>query len=207
MKTEKRLKLASYFLKFLMSLQLILITGLIFIYFHSIFSPNNYNNLTLNKKRDLVFNLNVEKTPKNYEEWKQSEQLTYYNLLDNYSKFYVIWTKVIMFSGFLFILYLLNKFLKNTKNFDLFFTSNIKILNKIIFLISILFVLDFILKGTTLNPISMVFNDKEVPHFITKGSASLDFLIFYPLGIIFFYVLKEVFKRGQELKQENDLTI
>ena len=58
-----------------------------------------------------------------------------------------------------------------------------------------------------MNPISMVFNDTEIPHFITIRKQSLDFIIYYPLAIVFFFILKEVFKKGQELKQENDLTI
>lgn len=43
-----------------------------------------------------------------------------------------------------------------------------------------------------------------------KTITSLSKLIniyYYPLAFIFYFTLKEVFKQGQELKQENDLTI
>lgn len=206
MKTIKKLKTASYFLKFLMMIQVFFCLGFIFIYFHSMISPENYTNLTINSKRDIIFNFDVQQIPNTYDEWKKTKQLYHYNLLTNYSKTYVIWSKVIMFSGFFLILFFLNKFLKNTENFNFFFDRNIKILNHIIFLIVVLFVLEFLLKGFTIEPLKMVFKN-NTSHYLTKRSASIDFLIYYPLAIIFFSILKAVFKRGQELKQENDLTI
>lgn len=206
METTKKLKIASYFLKFLMSIQIILCLGLIFVYLHSMIAPENYKSLTINTKRDIIFNFDVKEIPKTYDEWKDTKQLYHFNLLNNYSKAYVIWSKVIMFTGFFFILFFLNKFLKNTKSYNFFFEKNIKILNKIIYLIVALFFVEFLFKGFTIEPLKMVFNNK-VSHFLTKRSASVDFLIYYPLSIIFFSTLKEVFKRGQELKQENDLTI
>jgi hypothetical protein len=206
MKAEKTLKLASYFLKFLMLIQIIFCLGFAFIYFHSLNSPENYEILTIDEKNNLMFNFDVIKTPKTYTEWKESEQLTHYILLDGYSKFYIIWFMILNFLGFFIILFLLNRFLKNTKNFNLFFESNIKTLNKIILILSSLFLMNFMDKGFTLKPMSMIF-ENNIYHFITKKSDSLDFLIYYPLTIIFFFVLREVFKRGRELKQENDLTI
>lgn len=207
METKKILKNGSLFLKFIMLIQIILCVGLVFIYFDSMVSPEKYNSLIIDESRRLVFNHGIEKVPETYEQWKATEKFIHYNLLNDYSKFYIIWTKVIKFLGYFFILYLLNLFLKNTKSYDLFFGSNIKILNKIILLIIALFIIDFALKGFTLEPISMVFNETDIPHFVTKERVTLDFIIYYPLAIIFFYILKEVFKRGRELKEENDLTI
>jgi hypothetical protein len=206
MKTEKTLRLASYFLKLLMSFQLIFCVAFAFIYFHSLNSPNNYEFLTIDTKSNLIFNFDVKKVPETYTEWNKSEQLFHYILLDGNSKFYIIWFKILNFLGFFIILFLLNKFLKNTKNLNLFFESNIKTLNRIIFIISSLFLINFLDKGFTLEPMSMIF-ENNIRHFITKRSDSLNFLIYYPLTIIFFFILREVFKRGKELKQENDLTI
>ncbi|SED96668.1 Protein of unknown function [Polaribacter dokdonensis DSW-5] len=206
MKTTNKLKIASYFLKFLMSIQIIICLGLIFVYFHSMTAPENYNSLTINTNRDLIFNFDVNEIPKTYDDWKETNQLYHFNLLNNYSKAYVIWSKVIMFTGFFFILFLLNKLLKNTESFNFFFEKNIKIINNIIYLIITLFILNFLLKGFTIKPLLMAF-DNNTSHFLTKRSASLNFVFYYPLAIIFFSILKVVFKRGQELKQENDLTI
>lgn len=207
MKTEKILKASSYFLKFLKAIQVIICLGLVFVYFHSMISPEKYTSLIINEERELVFNLNVKEVPTTYNEWKQTKQFTHYNLLNDYSKFYVIGFRLVKIIGFFFILHFFDKFLRNTKNLQIFFESNIKYLNKIRYLILGLFLIDFFFRGITLNPISMVFNDGDIPHFVTKQSGSLDFIIYYPLTIIFFFLLKEVFKKGQELKQENDLTI
>ena len=72
--------------------------------------------------------------------------------------------------------------------------------------IVVLFVFNIVIIGYS-HPISMVFEELEMPHYITSGRVRFDFMIYYPMAIIFFYTLREVFKRGQELKQENDLTI
>jgi hypothetical protein len=53
----------------------------------------------------------------------------------------------------------------------------------------------------------MVFENEKAPHYITSEKMSLNLFIYHPIAIIFFLTLKEVFKRGQELKQENDLTV
>ncbi len=189
-----------------MSIQIIICLVLIFVYFHSMTAPENYNSLTINTNRDIIFNFDVNEIPQTYDDWKETNQLYHFNLLNDYYKAYVIWSKVIMFTGFFFILFFLNKFLKNTNSFILFFEKNIKILNKIIYLIINLFILNFLLKGFTIKPLTMVF-DNNTSHFLTKRSASLNIVFYYPLAIIFFSILKVVFKLGRELKQENDLTI
>ncbi len=206
MKTEKTLKLSSYFLKFLMSISALITITLVFIYFHSMFSPEKYSNLIVNKERSIVYKLDVEEAPETYEKWEASSKLFYYTKLDNYSKFSIIWTKVAAFTIFFLILVLFDKLLKNTKNFDLFFKKNIIIINNILKLLLLLIVFNFVVKGYS-NPMSMVFENSEKPHYITSQKMTFDFLIYYPLALIFFFTLKQIFKRGQELKQENDLTI
>lgn len=64
MKTSNKLKIASYFLKFLMSSQIIICLGLTFVYFHSMNAPENYNSLTINTNRDIIFNFDVMKSLK-----------------------------------------------------------------------------------------------------------------------------------------------
>jgi hypothetical protein len=208
MKTGKKLKYASRFLKLIMTFQIVVILGLAFVYFHSMVNPDSYKTLTVNSYRELNFNFNVEKVPETYAEWEKSMQLVHYNLLDNSSKFSVIWIKIITIIGFLLIVYYFDKFLKNTKNTKLFFTSNIKKLNQITLIVSSLFLFSLLTNVFTWEPITMIFKNGETPHYyVTKGKLSLDFMLYYPLTIIFFIILKEVFKRGQELKQENELTI
>ncbi|SDS33598.1 Protein of unknown function [Polaribacter sp. KT25b] len=206
MKTVKTLKISSYFLKFLMSISFLIAFSLAFIYFHSMFYPKKYSNLIVNKERNIQYIFDIEKAPKTYKEWESSNKLFYYVKLDNYSKFSIIWTKVATFTIFFIVLFLFDKIIRNTKNFDLFFQKNIRLINNILKLIILLFLFNFVVKGYS-DPISMVFEDSGKPHFITSGRITFDFLIYYPLAIIFFYTLREVFKRGQELKQENDLTI
>jgi len=206
MKTEKKIKLASYFIKLLMVITLTIIIGFIFFYFSSMFSPEKYSNYIVSQERTLVYNVNIEKVPETYKEWQSSNKLFYYTKLDEFSKFSLIWTKVVGFVIFFFILVLFNKFLKNTKKLEFFFQKNIKTINHILKLLVLLFVFNIIVLYNK-NPMSMVFEETEIPHYITTETIRFNFLFYYPLAIIFFYILREVFKRGQELKQENDLTI
>jgi hypothetical protein len=206
MKTGKTLKLSSYFLKFLMSISALITLLLVFFYFHSMFSPEKYSNFIVNNERSITYKLEVEKIPETYKQWKKSEQLFYYTKLDSFSKFSLIWVNVVRFTTFFLILSLFNKFIKNTQNFELFFQSNIKIINQIIKLILLLFVFNFLVKGYS-NPISMIFENEGKPHHIINRRITLNFLIYYPLAIIFFFTLRQVFKKGQELKQENNFTI
>ena len=206
MKTIKTLKLSSYFLKFLMSVSLLITFALVFIYFHSMFSPEKYSNFLVNEERGIVYKFDAEKAPQTYKEWVASNQLFYFIKLDSYSKFSLVWTKVITFVIFFLVLRLFDKFLKNTRNFDLFFQKNIKIINQILKLLLFLFAFNFIIKGYN-NPMSMFFEDAGKPHYIRSERITFDFVIYYPLAIIFLYTLREVFKHGKELKQENDLTI
>tara|TARA_B110000091_G_C13762866_1_gene452987 strand:- start:260 stop:880 length:621 start_codon:yes stop_codon:yes gene_type:complete len=206
MRTTQKFKIASYFLKFLMGLSIITAGVLAFIYFHSMVSPEKYANLTVNDSRNLIFNLNVVNVPESLAEWKSTKQLFHYNLLDNYSKFTVVWPTIISFITFFLILLLFERFFKKTTNYRVFFEGNIKMIDKIIKLILFLFLFNFIVLGYR-NPMSMVFNEGEVPHFITSEKISFSLFIYYPIALILFVAFKEVFKRGQELKQENDLTI
>ena len=206
MKTEKKIKLASYFIKLLMVITLTIIIGFIFFYFSSMFSPEKYSNYIVSQERTLVYNVNIEKVPETYKEWQSSNKLFYYTKLDEFSKFSLIWTKVVGFVIFFFILVLFNKFLKNTKKLEFFFQKNIKTISHILKLLVLLFVFNIIVLYNK-NPMSMVFEETEIPHYITTETIRFNFLFYYPLAIIFFYILREVFKRGQELKQENDLTI
>lgn len=207
MKTEKTLKASSYFLKFLMAIQVVICLGLVFIYFHSMISPEKYTSLIITEERGLSFRLDVKEIPTTYSQWKETKQYMHYNLLDSYSKFYVIWSVIINFIGCFLIFYLFSIFLKNTKNLQLFFDSNIKISQKMILITTGLFVFNFLLSTVMLNRISMVFYETGIPHHIVKEEMSFEFLFYYPLAIIFFFVLREVFKRGKELQEENDLTI
>ena len=108
---------------------------------------------------------------------------------------------------FLFLLISLEKLIKNSRNYEYFFQKNIKIINQILKLLLLLFIFNIILIIFG-EPITMVFENKgELPSFYSFGRVNFGFLFFYPLVYIFFFILKTVFKRGEELKQENDLTI
>jgi hypothetical protein len=114
MKTTKKLKIASYFLQFLMGVSILIAGILAFVYFNSMVSPEKYTNLTVNDSRHLNFSLNEIKVPESLAEWNSTKELFHYNLLDNYSKFIVIWPNIISSIVFFFILFLFDKFLKNT---------------------------------------------------------------------------------------------
>ena len=61
------------------------------------------------------------------------------------------------------------------KGADLFFAASYACQALLIF---ILFVFHFLVKGTTFNPITMVFTETQEPHYITKQVADLNFLIY-----------------------------
>ena len=123
--------------------------------------------------------------------------------MDNFSKIKFLLSNITFITGYFFIIFLFNKFLKNTQNIKLFFEPNIKILNKILFI----FLGLFFIKLLPFNLFTMVFNEDGLPRYVSRSHINLNFLFYDPIIIIFFYILKVVFKRGQELKIENDLTI
>jgi hypothetical protein len=203
MKTERKILLSSYFLKFIIASLFITGVGLIFIYFHSLIYPEKYTSLIITKNNSLIFNLDIKNVPKTYEGWKNTKQVLHFNLLDNFSKVRFLLSKFTNVVGYFFITLLFNRFLKNTLSIKFFFESNIKILNKILYILVGL----FLLKLLPINLYTMVFFENGVPHHVSKSFMNLNFLFYYPLLIIFIYLLKIVFKQGQELKIENDLTI
>ncbi|MAD98222.1 MAG: hypothetical protein CMB99_12925 [Flavobacteriaceae bacterium] len=206
MDTTKKLYYSSLFLKFLMGVQLILIAGFLFVYFHSMISPETYDQLIVTEEKQIIYKFDHLKVPDTYNEWKESDQLFYYTKLDAWSQFRVIWVKIVGFFIYFFITGLFLKFLKNTNSFEVFFKDNIQILNKIIRLVFFLWLFHMIL-NLLQNPMTMIFEDLDQPMHITRAKVSFDFLVYYPIMVIFFFALREVFKRGYELKQENDLTI
>ncbi|WP_159950080.1 DUF2975 domain-containing protein [Polaribacter septentrionalilitoris] len=203
MKTERKIILSSHFLKFIMAILFVTGISLVVIYFHSLNSPEKYTSLIISKNNGLIFDSSIKEIPKNYDEWKNTKQLIHFNLLENFTKVRFLLSKFTNVVGYFFIIFLFHKFLKNALTLQFFFESNIKILNKILYILLGL----FLLKLLPFNLYTMVFFKNGLPHYVSKSHMDLNFLFYYPLYIIFIYLLKIVFKRGQELKTENDLTI
>lgn len=203
MKTEKIIILSSHFLKFIMVILFVSGVGLAFIYFHSLSYPEKYTNLIITKNNGLQFNSSIKKIPETYEEWKNTKQVIHFNLLEGFTEVRFLLSKITNMVGYFFIFFLFHKFLKNALTLQFFFESNIKILNKILYVLLGL----FLLKLIPFNLYTMVFLKNGLPHYVSKSYMNLNFLFYYPIFIIFIYLLKIVFKRGQELKTENDLTI
>ena len=204
MKKVKTLKIAEIFFKILSGIISLVLLGIIFIFIHSSFSPETYNNLTVNEKKgSLEYEFDIPKAPKTYKEWKSTKnKKIYFIKLDNTSKILILFKFIIPISIILLILKELIIFVQSVKTYTLFHTNNSKVFKKIGTYLTLILIYNLLF---VVNRIVMVFPD----HIFEKNTGSIDFgsILIYFSGILLSLVISEVFKEGERLKIENELTI
>ena len=204
MKKVKTLKIVEIFFKILSGIISLVLLGIIFIFIHSCFSPETYNNLTVNEKKgSLEYEFDIPKAPKTYKEWKSTKNKKFYFIkLDNTSKILILFKFIIPISIILLILKELIIFVQSVKTYTLFHTNNSKVFKKIGTYLTLILIYNLLF---VVNRIVMVFPD----HIFEKNTGSIDFgsILIYFSGILLSLVISEVFKEGERLKIENELTI
>jgi len=209
MKTKKILFIAEVFFKFLGALIIISILFLFFVLVHSEYSPETYNKVTLKIHGGIEINYDPKTPlpPDSFAEHKEGNNKSiYFSKLTFSSKLRIIF-RIFVFAGF--FLLILNEFLnfiRSVKKYSTFFPKNYLHFKRIgIYLI---FLLIYILyngfKGWN---IAMKFPDGYYYYNYRVFNLSIGSIIIYGALIILSFVVSQVFKEGERLRTENELTV
>ena len=209
MKKIKILSVAKIFFKTLLVLTFLISLSAITVFIHSKYSPNTYNNIVINTDsgRNLQYNLNASTIPDTYVEWKESKnQYVYYNLLTPKSKRSIFIPVLLLTIFIILILKELINFINSIKSYSSFHRENSKYFNKMAKYFSLLLIYKLVYFFPR-SPLQIVFPNNPTHYVKLTEGKSLDFLIFIPACIILCIVISKVFKEGEHLRIENELTI
>ena len=214
MKTNSKLKIVIAFIKVSRVLLFVFMLSLLFIAVHSNFYPEYYNKLIVNySANDINFDFKSDypDIPKTQEEWEALDVKYYYwNLLGTSTKIRVI-SQFLVELGFaiVFISYLI-QFLKSF-DYPTFFTRGIMYLKKIRYWIIGMIAVScfFMLIGITFyicipdNPLK--YYPSSYQYVIHCYSFTIPFKPIFFLVIC--WIIELVFKEGERLREENELTV
>lgn len=209
MKKIKILSVAKIFFKSLMGLIILISLSAITIFIHSKYSPVTYNNLVINMNsgRNLEYILDAPTIPDTYVEWKESKnQYVYYNLLSSKSKRSIFLQFLIVAVFSLLIFKELINFINSIKSYSSFHRENSKYFKRMAKYFSFVLIYKIIFFFPT-SPLQIVFQDNPTHYVQLSEGKSLTFLIFIPACLILCLVISKVFKEGERLRIENELTI
>jgi len=202
MKKNKILTIGELFFKVLIVLTSLSLVILTFIFIHSEFSPKTYEKLTVNLKGEhiLKYEPNILPSPSTYKEWKK--KTINFNKITISSKIILLVNLIFTPLIFLFILKEIIKFIKSIKDYNSFHKNNANYFTKIGKLFGLLLILQLLFSITS---ISIDFPD----NYYTESYMHINFtpLITYGAGILLCFIISQVFKEGERLKIENELTI
>lgn len=204
MREIKTLHIAQIFFKILMGLSVIGILFILVVFIHSEFSPQTYNKVIVNKENyNLSYNINTPPAPATYDEYKKSNnENIYYNKLSSVSKVILIIRIIIsLIFTFLIINQLLN-FINSVKNYSTFYGNNSKYFQKMGKYFSILLLFQILFSQKTY---TIVFPDYAHTYLFIE--FNLTPYIFLGGSLILCLIISQVFKEGEQLRIENDLTV
>jgi hypothetical protein len=204
MKKIKPLRIAEYFFKFLIGLTITGILFFLFIFIHSEISPKRYEQVTLGKNNSgITYNANIPPAPKTYKEFKSYDSKDSYLIkLDTGNKIIYFAKAIFYWVMCLLILKQLLNFIYSIKNYATFHGNNSMYFKKMAryFGIMLIFSILFFKKGTIMVFPDMVYENRTTNFNLTSFISLFGYFI---VAI----VISRVFKEGERLKQENDLTI
>ena len=208
MKTIKTLFVAQMFFKTCMVLISLFLIALIVLFIHSFISPKSYEKVLLkidSRGVNFVYDKTNPLPPGSYAEYKQlNDKNFYFNKLTPGTKIYIL-MRVLFFAGvILLVIKELINFLNSVKEYSSFFVNNYLYFKRIGFYSVILVVYGFLsdLGGTE---VSMKFPDEmvhSVQHYI-----NIPYYFFMCTMVILSFVASMVFKEGERLRIENELTV
>lgn len=205
MKRNEILYATELFFKSIIIIIAIAIVSIVFIFVHSSFSPKSYNKLTVDLKNGsiLSYNSTTPSSPDTYEEWEKNEiKLIYFNKLTTSSKLFILFHLIFTSIFYILILKELMNFIKSVKDYTSFHLNNSNYFNRIGKYFSFLFVFQIV---STINSVSIKFSNNL--HTETFAHFNLSPFIFYTACILLCFTISQVFKEGEQLKIENELTI
>ncbi|MDR2037961.1 MAG: DUF2975 domain-containing protein [Bacteroidales bacterium] len=207
MKTTQVLKFADLVFKIVIGFIITLLTAFIFIFIHSSIHPEFYDKVVVTGENYSMISYlsSIPDSPETYTEWKESGNKYYYlNRLSVKSKLLTLFRIMIPFLICLLLLKYLVKFFRSVKNLSTFFIKSSAYFTKIAYCFTVLLVFD-LLNSILGSEISMIWLDGEywTHHYnITLGRFILDICL-----ILIAFLTSFVFKEGEQLRTENELTI
>ena len=208
MKTIKILFVAEMFFKTCMVLICLVLVAIIVVFIHTFISPESYDKVVLKfDERGIGYNCN-ESNPLplgSYNEYiKGSNKNFYFNKLTLGTKISII-MRVLFGAGFiLLVLKELINFLNSIKKFSSFFVNNYIYFKRIGIYFIIMLVWSFIINIAGIK-LSMKFPDGVVDN--VQHNYNIAYYFSMCAMIILTFVASLVFKEGERLRSENDLTV
>ncbi len=207
MKTIKFLFVAEMFFKTCLVLISLVLIALIILFIHSFISPESYDKVVF--KIDRGIDINNNKTnplpPGSYAEYKQSgDKNFYFNKLTLGTKL-SMFIHIFLSVGFiLLVLKELVNFLNSVKEYSSFFVNNYLYFKRIGIYSIFLFVYSFLSNLAGLK-LSMRFADGVV-HYVQHIYNYTHYISLCAI-IILSFIASRVFKEGERLRSENELTV
>jgi len=202
MKTNQVLSAAEVFFKLLMGLIPILLTIIIFIFIHSSFSPTSYDKIIVNNGDTIAYNSKAtSSTDYSNENNSKNTKPIYFNSITTFSKLFLLFNALFLSTLIILILKELSNFIKSVKDYNSFHNNNSNYFTLIAKYFSYLLIFQII---KTFIPLSIVLSDNHIQSF---SFFNLNPFINYTAGILLSYTIAHVFKEGERLKIENELTI
>ncbi len=208
MKTKRVLKIAEVFFRLLFVGIIALMLSLVFVFIHSSIAPQKYEKVMVSDKSFMIINkIDAEKAPQTQAEWETSTKkdfrLPYLLLTSKIQLFLRIFLNLI---PALFIIFYLIKFLKSVRNYTTFFGANSLYFKKIGIWLTASFCvfLYYSYFGLTLK--------MQLPqdnYFVAHSYTNIDLgaMLQYGFFITLALIASFVFKEGESLRNENELTI
>ena len=207
MKTIKFLFVAEMFFKTCMVLITLALVAIIILFIHTFISPESYDKVVLKAEKGVGFNYGITLTepPGSMAEYTQgSNKNFYFNKITLGTKISILMQILLGFGLILLVLKELINFLSSVKEYSSFFVNNYIYFKRIGIYFSIMLVWHFIINLAGMK-LSMKFPDGVVDN--VQHNYNIAYYFSMCAMIILTFVASLVFKEGERLRSENDLTV
>lgn len=212
MDSKKVLNMTTIFFKIMLVLASVLFLIHLFVFTHSLIYPDKYNKLLIKPNQigfDFNYRVNLEEYPNTFEEWEEQKKnldgYFFYNKLTVNKKLFALLKHALSVAICFYILHYILAFCKSVKNYSTFFTNNSIYFKKMGYCFLIALAINFLLSILG-NEIEMIFPENQV-----VASTIYVFNLGPVITLLGAYIIcilaSNVFKEGEKLRIENELTI
>jgi hypothetical protein len=207
MKTFKFLFVANIFFKTCMVLISLALIALIILFIHTFISPESYDKIVLEAQHGIGYNYTNHNhvPPVSYAEYIQlKDKNFYFNKLTLGTKISILMHFLLGVGFILLVFKELNNFLTSVKEYSSFFVNNHLYFKRIGIYFSIMLLWNIINNLAGIK-ISMKFPDGYIDN--VHHYYNISYYIVMCAIIILVFIASLVFKEGERLRIENDLTV
>lgn len=204
MKKFKALRIAELFFKTFRTIPIVGIILTLFVFVHIEFSPGSYEKVIINKNGNgWTYNKKNPKAPLTFEEYEKTKNSNIYlSKINRTDRIIFFLRSIFSFTILLLIVNQLVNFILSVKDFTSFHGKNSIYFRKICTYLGVILIFELLF---SIKSFTMIFPDRVyTSRFINIDISPFIFIIG---GIILSFVISEVFKEGEQLRIENDLTI